>query len=447
MPSRNPAHKKYAREVPRYKPIELKKEPLPAASSPDAARERAGDALFESAGAVSENAGTAGTRKIDDILRDDERIQIRRRTRTYGLDIPYLMLVLGLLAFGLIMMYSAGYAWSIHDYGTPNYYITRQLQCAAIGLVLMFIISRVHYNFLKKWWAILLFTLVVSLMLVAVPFIGKTAGGAKRWINIGGFVSFQPSEFAKFNVIWLLAWVYSFAGKKIKNFWVAVLPLLAVAGFFCALLIPQSHLSAMIIIVATCVIMAFIAGVNVLHLLPIGVLGAAAVAAVVKFSDKFAHVLRRIAIWKDPFSDTSGMGYQTVQSLYAVASGGLFGLGLGQSRQKQLYLPEAQNDYVFAIVCEELGMVGALVVIALFTALIIRGYWIAMHAPDKFGAMLCTGITTLVAIQTLMNIAVVLNAMPVTGISLPFFSSGGTSLILLLCEMGVVLSVSKQIPK
>ena len=242
----------------------------------------------------------------------------------------------------------------------------------------------------------------------------------------------------------MLAWLYSNLGKRVRNFWrmAAVLfgTLLPVVG----LIFVEKHISAILLICVTAGVMSFLAGAKVWHLGALLGTGGGLLALFAKISGKFGYIAARISVWKDPFSDPRGLGYQTIQSLYAIASGGVFGLGLGQSRQKQLYLPEAHNDYVFSIVCEELGLVGAVLLLVLFTALIVRGYWIAMHAADKFGALLAGGITTLIALQTLMNIAVITNAMPVTGVSLPFFSYGGTSLVLLLAEMGIILSVSKQ---
>jgi len=243
----------------------------------------------------------------------------------------------------------------------------------------------------------------------------------------------------------MLAWLYSIAGKRVRTFKWGMLPLLGVLAAIVPLIIVQKHISAILLIGATAGIMTFLAGAKLWQIGGLLGVGGGGLVLLVAFSEKFAYITNRIAVWQDPFIDPRGLGYQTIQSMYAIASGGIFGLGLGQSRQKQLYLPEAHNDYVFSIVCEELGMVGAVLLLCLFLALIVRGYWIAIHATDKFGSLLVSGIITQIALQVLMNIAVVTNTMPVTGVSLPFFSYGGTSLVLLLAEMGVVLSVSKQI--
>ncbi len=383
---------------------------------------------------------------VNRALRDDRQEQQKARRRIFPVDGVLFMLIIGLLCFGIIMMYSASYAWSINDYGHPYHFLRQQLICAGIGLVGMVIAMLADYNILraKNGLVSILFFVATLALLLLVPFVGKTANGAKRWIQIGSLFSFQPSEIAKFGVILILSWYYSCAGVNPRKFHHGILPLVLVLGPVVALVALQKHISAILLICMSAVVVVFVAGTKWWHLaLPAGI-GAGGLVLLVKFSDKFVYVLNRIKVWRDPFSDAKGLGYQTIQSLYAIASGGLFGLGLGQSRQKQLYLPEAHNDYVFSIVCEELGMVGAILVLLLFLALIIRGYWIAVHAADKFGCLLATGITTLIALQTMMNIAVVTNAMPVTGISLPFFSYGGTSLIILLAEMGVLLSVSRQ---
>ena len=437
------SHSQYDRLAPKRRPqTKHRTEKLPEkeTSRAERAARRASAAAFETAG-LTPNAAPAGEAKIDEILRNDRQKPVKQKKKFIPVDVPFFMLVFGLLCFGLIMMYSASYAWAIHDTGTPYHYIKQQLLCAGLGLGAMVFLAVFDYTRLKKWTV--LYYLFAVALLVLVVFIGRTSNGAKRWLKIAG-ITFQPSEFAKLAVIWMLAWLYSNLGKRVRNFWrmAAVLfgTLLPVVG----LIFVERHISAILLICVTAGVMSFLAGAKVWHLGALLGTGGGLLALFAKISGKFGYIAARISVWKDPFSDPRGLGYQTIQSLYAIASGGVFGLGLGQSRQKQLYLPEAHNDYVFSIVCEELGLVGAVLLLVLFTALIVRGYWIAMHAADKFGALLAGGITTLMALQTLMNIAVVTNAMPVTGVSLPFFSYGGTSLVLLLAEMGIILSVSKQ---
>lgn len=441
---RTAAHKTYQRLNQTRKPAKRthtpaklpKKEP----SHAERASRRAADAAFENAG-LTTNAAPAGEAKIDQLLREDRQKPVKQKKKFIPVDVPFFMLVFGLLCFGLIMMYSASYAWSIHDTGTPYRYIRQQLICAGLGLGAMVFLSIYDYTRMKKW-TVLYYLFAVTLLLLVV-FIGRTSNGAKRWLQIGS-ITFQPSEFAKLAVIWMLAWLYSNIGKRVRRFWWMVAALIGTLLPVVGLIFVEKHISAILLICVTAGVMTFFAGARIWHLAAILVGGGGLLGLFAKLSGKFGYITARFSVWHDPFIDPQGTGYQTIQSLYAIASGGLFGLGLGQSRQKQLYLPEAHNDYVFSVVCEELGLVGAVLVLILFTALIVRGYWIAMHAADRFGSLLAGGITTLIAMQTMMNIAVVTNAIPVTGVSLPFFSYGGTSLVLLLAEMGIVLSVSKQ---
>ena len=338
------------------------------------------------------------------------------------------------------MMFSASYAAAYYKEGSSTHFLVKQGSVAIVGIVAALIISRVNYQYMRP---LSLPALLVSMALLAlVPFIGSEGGGATRWIYFGP-ISVQPSEVAKLGVIMFFAYLISAFRDKMRTFRYGILPFVLILGVICVLLYLQPHVSGMILIVAIGAAMMFVGGV---HWLWFVLLGAGGVAGAYWVITHMSHSLTRLQIWRDPWSDASGAGYQTVQSLYAVGSGGLFGLGLGRSRQKYLYLPEQHNDFVFAIVCEELGMVGACLVLLLFALLIIRGYWIALRARDRYGSLLVTGITTLFALQTFLNIAVVTNLIPVTGVSLPFFSYGGSSLLLNLVEMGIVLSVSRQIP-
>jgi cell division protein FtsW len=437
------AHAEYDRLKSNIKPIRPQPEAkFPTRSKPDRAFRRAASEAFAAAGvdAIPRKTG-AGESTIDELLRSKDEASAKRKVKYFSADVPFFMLVFGLLCFGLVMMYSASYAWSINNFGTPYKYINRQLLAAALGIIAMVFLTYIDYNKLKK--LIIPFYLSSIVLLIMVLVMGSESGGAKRWLVVGG-QTFQPSEFAKLAVILMLAWVYSSAGNRIKRFSWGILPLLGTLATILPFLLLQKHLSATVLVTLTAASMAFIAGANILWIGGLGAFGAGIIYVAVTKIDEFAYVLARLSVWKNPFVDPSNLGYQTIQSLYAIASGGIFGLGLGQSRQKQLYLPESHNDYVFSIVCEELGLVGAVLLICLFTVLIVRGYWIAARAADKFGGLLVCGIMTLLALQTFMNIAVVTNTMPVTGVSLPFFSYGGTSLMLQLAEMGLVLSVSRQ---
>ncbi len=357
-----------------------------------------------------------------------------------NIDYPFLILVIVLMAIGLLMVFSASYAAAYYDNKPSTYYFMRQGVFAVAGLIIMFIISRMDYRRFRALSPLLMIISVVLLVLVLV--IGKGNYGEKRWISLG-FFSFQPSEIAKVAVIFFFSSMISVYSEKMRTFKYGVLPFVIILAILGGLMFLEPHLSGAVLIVGVGAALMFMGGTHWgWFASAIGVAGVAGVAAI----NFLPYAQARVQTWLDPFSDPRGDGYQIIQSLYAIGSGGAFGLGFGNSRQKYLYLPEAHNDFIFAIVCEELGFVGALIIMALFAMLIIRGYWIAIHARDKFGALLAGGITTMVALQMFLNIGVVTGVLPVTGASLPFFSYGGTALLILLAEMGVVLSVSRYIP-
>ena len=353
------------------------------------------------------------------------------------IDMPFLLLTVLLVLIGVIMMFSASYASAYAKEGESTHYFARQGMFALAGIGIMLFVSRLNY---QMWRMLAVPILGVTMVLMMVtPVFGLTGGGATRWIQLGP-LSFQPSEVAKLAVILTFAAMISQYKDRMKTVR-GLLPFAAILGFLVLTLIFQRHLSGIVIICALAAAMLFLGGVQLRWF----ALGLAAVAVFgfvyLNFMD---YASARITAWQDPWSDPRGDGYQIVQSLYAIGSGGLMGLGLGKSRQKYLNLPEEHNDYIFPIVCEELGFVGAVVIILLFVLLIIRGYWIAMHARDRFGALMVGGISTLLALQVFFNIGVVTNFLPATGISLPFFSYGGTALMLQLFEMGLILSVSRQ---
>ena len=336
------------------------------------------------------------------------------------------------------MLFSASFANAYYIKNDSLYYIKRQLIFAILGVVAMLIISKIDYHILHKF-SIPLYAL--SVLLLVVVLFCPPVNGARRWIPIG--ISFQPSEIAKFAIILLFAQLIAINHKKMGTFKYGVLTFVFLLAPILLLMYFEPHLSGMVLITLIACLMMFIGGTKI-KWFAIG--GAVAVAGllVIIFSGGIEYALGRVQGWLDPFSDPKDSTYQTIQSLIAIGSGGLFGKGLGNSRQKYLFLPEPQNDFIFAIVCEELGFIGALIIIVLFGLLVWRGFVIAIKAPDKFGSMLAAGIVIQVGLQTLLNIAVVTNTMPNTGISLPFFSYGGTSLMMLLAQMGVVLSVSRQ---
>lgn len=361
--------------------------------------------------------------------------------RTDPPDLPFLLLVLALVAFGLVMLYSASYAVALYRRDDPYTYIRPQLLYAALGLVAMGVASRVDYHiFHKLAWPLLGLSLV---LLVAVLFMPEY-NGCKRWLVIPGLGTLQPSEIAKFAVVLVFAHIISLNHTRMQSFAVGVLPFALVLGTVAALMLLEPHLSGTVLILGIGAVMMFVGGTGMKWFVLAGAGGAAAIgAAVIVMPDLVPYAADRLASWIDPFADPLGDGHQTIQSLYAIGSGGATGLGLGNSRQKHLFVPEPQNDFIFSIVCEELGFVGACAVILLFVLLLLRGITVAVRAPDRFGALLVVGFVVQVTLQAVLNIAVVTNTIPNTGISLPFFSSGGTSLMMLLGEIGIVLSVSR----
>ena len=354
------------------------------------------------------------------------------------LDVPFLALTVLLVIIGVVMMFSASYARAYAEKNNATYFFARQAIFAIFGVGMMLFVSRVNYQIWRGASFIVLAVSIVFLMLV--PIIGTEEGGAKRWIWIG-FTSFQPSELTKLAIVMSFASLMSTYREKMQTFRYGVAPFAAILLIVCALLALERHFSGILIILAIGASMVFLGGVQ-LRWFAIG--GAAVAVFAVIYLTTMGYASDRVTAWRDPMSDPSDTGYQILQSLYAIGSGGLMGLGFGKSRQKYLYLPEEHNDYIFPIVCEELGFVGALVIILLFILLIVRGYWIAMHARDRFGALMAAGLTTHMALQTFLNIGVVTNFLPATGISLPFFSYGGTALLLQLFEMGLILAVSRQ---
>ena len=365
----------------------------------------------------------------------------RRRILSAGekVDQLFLVLILLLMAVGLTMLYSASYAQSEYDtsYQISTRYLQKQAVCAALGLIAMYAASRIPAQFWYRMaWP--LYGISIALLLSVLLF-GESVNGARRWINIAG-IQFQPSELAKFTMILLFARLTRQYGRSAKEFRYGVL------GFGCALLgilVPlalEKHLSAIMLMGMVAVVMMFVAGTHPKWLLAGA--GAAAVFVIV-YITFMGYAGDRVTAWLHPENDPADTGYQILQSLYAIGSGGLFGLGLGKSRQKYLYLPFQYNDYIFAIICEELGLVGALLIVVLFAVTILRGYWIALRATDRFSTVLCAGLVTLIAVQTVLNLCVVTNLLPSTGIALPFFSYGGTALAVNLGEMGIVLSISR----
>ena len=377
------------------------------------------------------------------------------------LDLPFLMLVVMLTVIGVIMVFSASYATALNEEKSATHYFVRQAIFAGMGLAAMYVTSKINYQQFRWMSIFVLGAAIALLILVLIPGIHTNrADGVKRWIKgIGPIPDFQPSEVAKLGVTLYFAARLSkrrsekkrrydtrtYAGMTLQKLddwgFMELVPYGVVLLLILILMYLEPHLSGLILIFIPAAAILFAGGVK-LRWFAIG--GGLLVSVLALTMQGYQSM--RILVWQDPWAYPKDGGYQIIQSLYAIGSGGLFGVGFGQSRQKQLFLPEPENDFIFSIVCEELGLIGAGLILALFVMLILRGYWIALHARDRFGSLLAVGITTLLAVQVFLNISVVTNFLPTTGISLPFFSYGGTALIIQLMEMGIVLSVSRQIP-
>lgn len=342
------------------------------------------------------------------------------------------------LVYGLIMLFSASYSTGYYRKGGDIYFFIKpQVIVAVIGIAMMFIISNINYRSLRhmQWY---LYALTLALLVLAL--FSEPQNGCYRWVYFFGS-SLQPSELAKFStILGISCWAdahYEQRGGFVHGILGPLLPLVP----YVFLLYKEPHNSAIILLILIAGTMLFCGGIGLRWLLPVGAVGAAALVYMLTSQDNY--VQQRLGAWGLTSGGDEEVLYQTQQSLYSIASGGLTGLGIGNSRQKHLWLPEATNDFIFSVLCEELGFVGALLCIALFAALIIQGIFIALRCPDYFGTMLGIGIMAQIAWQTFCHIGVVTATLPNTGISLPFFSSGGTSLLILLCEMGVMLSISR----
>ncbi len=389
--------------------------------------------------------------------------------RRLAYDKPLAIIILVLLGVGLLMMYSASYAYAYHKMNDSTYYIRKQVVFAIVGVILMFAVSTIPPHKFKGKWTYAILAVSYGL-LVLVLFLPKIQY-VHRWINLG-FTTFQPSEIAKFAaILWCATYITNNykemnvtgypdvetkarinRSKTVKwfysmwqNFKVAVLPFALALGPMLALIVVEPHLSCTILVVLIIGTQMFVGGTKKAYF---GFLGALAVAAayLVIYTDIVPYGSKRINVWKDPFYDKLGDGWQNIQSLYAISSGGLFGVGLGNSKQKYLYISEPQNDFIFAVICEEVGLVGAMLIILLFVLFVWRGFAISLANPDRFSKLVGIGITSQIGFQMILNICVVTKMVPNTGISLPFFSYGGTSLMMLLMEIGVLLAISRSSP-
>ena len=361
-------------------------------------------------------------------------------------DFILFVIIIILLSLGIVMVLSASAPSAIAESGNSYSYVIKQLKAAILGIILMLIISKIDYRLYKKFYKAIYWISVLILLLVLIPGLGSSSNGATRWIDLK-FIQFQPSELTKIGLIVFYAGYLADHKSELKSFWKGfVKPLIYILPPIAILYFVQNHLSASVVIGAVTCVMMIMAGCRLLYFVIAGLIGALVMTVgiiALQATGKGGFRIKRIMSFMDPWADATEVGWQAVQGLYAIGSGGLFGVGLGESKQKYLYIPEPHNDFIFSILAEELGFVGCVIVILLFAIFIWRGILIAIKSPDMFGSLLATGITTLIGVQVIINIGVVTSLIPNTGMPLPFFSYGGTALLILLCSCGVLLNISR----
>ena len=365
-----------------------------------------------------------------------------------SVDFTLVITVLLLLSLGLVMVLSASSPTALQKYDKSYYFFIRQLIFAVLGLFGMYFVSKIDYRIYQKFYkhAWVLSAILLTIVLV----LGTDSHGAKRWIDLG-FTTFQPSELVKFFMIIFYGGILVKDRDELGKFWKGLVKHVLFLAPIIGLLLLEPHVSTSMVIIITCCIMMIMAGCKFWQFLMSGVIAVGGIGSIATvlyaasdaFKKQFQYIVTRFITFTDPWQDATGDGWQIIQSLYAIGSGGLFGTGLGESKQKYLYLSEPHNDFIFSVLAEELGFVGCILVFVLFAVFIWRGVLIAMKAPDMFGSLVAIGITSLVGVQVIINVAVVTSSMPVTGMQLPFFSYGGTALFILLCEVGVLLSISR----
>lgn len=365
-----------------------------------------------------------------------------------SVDFTLVITVLLLLSLGLVMVLSASSPTALQKYDKSYYFFIRQLIFAVAGLFGMYFVSKIDYRIYQKFYKHA--WILSAILLVLVLVIGTDSHGAKRWIGLG-FITFQPSELVKFLMIIFYGGILVKDRDELGKFWKGLVKHVLFLAPIIGLLLLEPHVSTSMVIIITCCIMMIMAGCKFWQFLMSGVIAVGGIGSIATvlyaasdaFKKQFQYIVTRFITFTDPWQDATGDGWQIIQSLYAIGSGGLFGAGLGESKQKYLYLSEPHNDFIFSVLAEELGFVGCILVFVLFAVFIWRGVLIAMKAPDMFGSLVAIGITSLVGVQVIINVAVVTSSMPVTGMQLPFFSYGGTALFILLCEVGVLLSTSR----
>jgi cell division protein FtsW len=362
--------------------------------------------------------------------------KIRRKMGNIDYGVFYCVIIL--LAIGIVMVYSASSYYAMFKQGDSAYFLKKQVISCILGLIAMFLFMGIDYHKLKKLTPLLM---VITIPLLLLVYAFPAVNGANRWIDLGP-LNFQPSELAKYVVVFFMALSLSAKGDGVKKFWTGIVPYLVVAGFYAGLVLAQKNLSIAALIMIVAFIMLFSAGGRLKHLFLY--VAPTLVAAALGFTFSSDYRKARMLSFLNPWKDAAGDGYQLIQSFYALGAGGILGLGLGQSRQKTLYMPEPHNDFIFSIIGEELGLIGCVVIISLFIFLICRGIKVALEARDTYGTLLAMGITSVIAVQVIINIAVITGSMPVTGVPLPFISYGGTSLAITTTAIGVLLNISRQ---
>jgi cell division protein FtsW len=361
----------------------------------------------------------------------------KSRVRMGQIDFVLFATIMVLVAIGVVMVYSASSYTSAFKLNDPEFYLKKQLLWACIGCAFMVTAIKIDYHIIKRYTGIIMIITIIFLLAV---FAFKDINGAKRWIQLG-FASFQPSEIAKYAIVLYMAKSLDIKGEKVKSFFYGVCPYLLVSGFYAGLILLEPNLSIASVIMIVTVIILFAVGARFIHLFAIG---SSLVAAVGVLTITASYRLKRLMSFRDPFADSQGDGYQLVQSLLSLGSGGVTGSGIGQSRQKCLYIPEPHTDFIFSIIGEELGLIGCVFIILLFVIFIWRGVKTAVTAKDMYGTILGIGITSVIGVQAIINIAVVTGSMPVTGVPLPFISYGGSALVFNMFAMGILLNVSRQ---
>ncbi|WP_026886441.1 stage V sporulation protein E [Clostridium beijerinckii] len=362
----------------------------------------------------------------------------KRKSKMGEIDYGIFYTVALLLTIGVVMVYSASSYYAMFMYKDSMFFLKKELMAGVVGIIAMAVAMSVDYHKIKKYTAIIMIATIPILLAV---FLFPGTNGAQRWINLGP-LSFQPSELAKYVVVLFLARSLEVKGEGVKNFKTGIVPYLATSGFYAAIVLAEKNLSIASVIMIVTFLVLFAAGGRIKHLF--GIVAPALVAAAVAFTVLEPYRMKRLMSFTNPWKDPIGDGYQLIQSFYALGAGGVTGLGLGQSRQKTLYMPEPHNDFIFSIIGEELGLIGCICIILLFVIFVWRGISVAMKARDTYGTLLAIGITGVVAVQSLINIAVVTGSMPVTGVPLPFISYGGTSLVINMTAIGILLNISRQ---